>query len=129
MSKMRIYLSAQYGRRAELVSYRDQLQFHGFGVTSRWLGAAQEEGSTEQRQSLAEGDIGDLHDAGTVVVFTEPADSTASRGGRHVEFGLALALSKWIMVVGPRENVFHCLPQVEVFETWPKCLKRLLCLL
>jgi nucleoside 2-deoxyribosyltransferase len=122
---MKIYLSAKYARRVELSSYRDQLRSHDFVVTSRWLGAPEAEISTEQRGCLAEGDWNDLRAADTVIVFTEPVDSTASRGGRHVEFGLALALDKRTMVVGPRENVFHCLPQVEVFETWLKCLKEL----
>jgi hypothetical protein len=32
--------------------------------------------------------------------------------------GLALAWQKRTLVVGWRENVFCCLPQVEFFETW-----------
>jgi hypothetical protein len=39
------------------------------------------------------------------------------RGGRHVEFGLALAWSKHLIVAGPREHVFHWLPQVR----WVDC--------
>jgi hypothetical protein len=36
------------------------------------------------------------------------------KGGRHVEFGLAVAAGKRLVVIGPRENVFHCLPGVSV---------------
>lgn len=46
------------------------------------------------------------------------AAGRASRGGRHVEFGMALALGKRVIVVGPRENVFHLLPEVEVHVNW-----------
>jgi len=50
-----------------------------------------------------------------LLFFSEPPDSHSKRGGRHVEFGLALAWGKRLMIVGPRENVFHCLPQVEQY--------------
>lgn len=46
----------------------------------------------------------------------------ASRGGRHVEFGMAIALGKRAIVVGSQENVFHLLPGVEVYATWEACL-------
>lgn len=45
-----------------------------------------------------------------------------SRGGRHVEFGMALALAKRCIVIGPRENVFHLLPQVEQYDSWEQYL-------
>lgn len=32
---------------------------------------------------------------------------------------MALALGKRAVVVGHRENVFHCLPEVEFFDAWP----------
>ena len=41
----------------------------------------------------------------------------SARGGRHVEFGLALAAGKRLCIVGPRENIFHFLPRVEVFRS------------
>jgi len=45
-----------------------------------------------------------------VITFTETPRSSNSRGGRHVEFGIALGMRKRAVVIGPRENVFHCLP-------------------
>ena len=46
-----------------------------------------------------------------------------NRGGRHVEFGMALARrllsgAPRLIVVGYRENVFHYAPEVEFYETW-----------
>lgn len=49
----------------------------------------------------------------------------ASRGGRHVEYGIALALEKAVIVVGPQENIFHLLPQVEHYPDWPAYLEAL----
>lgn len=60
----------------------------------------------------------DLLTADCVVSFTEAPRSSNSRGGRHVEHGMAVALGKRIVVVGHRENVFHCLPEVEFFQAW-----------
>ena len=44
------------------------------------------------------------------------------RGGWHVEFGLALAQGKHLILVGQPENVFHHLPQVRVIpEVGERC--------
>lgn len=39
------------------------------------------------------------------------------RGGRHVEFGYAMAKGKRLIVVGHRENLFHEHPAVEFFAS------------
>ena len=63
-------------------------------------------------------DVADVYAADAIVAFSEPSNMTgSSRGGRHVEFGLALAWKKMIIVVGPRENVFHTLPVVHRVDT------------
>lgn len=51
-----------------------------------------------------------------MISFTEPPRSGASRGGRHVEYGIALARGVRVIVVGFRENIFHWLPQVEFHQ-------------
>lgn len=50
---------------------------------------------------------------------------TGRRGGRHCEFGYALATRKEILVVGPRENVFYCLEEVRHRESWEEALAQL----
>ncbi len=70
-------------------------------------------------------DAADLAAADCVVSFTEAPRSTSSRGGRHVEFGMALGLRKHCVVIGPRENVFHCLPQVAIFRTLGQFIEQL----
>lgn len=47
----------------------------------------------------------------------------SGRGGRHVEFGLALGLGKRVIVIGHQENLFHHLPQVEFFHGLPAALQ------
>ena len=64
-------------------------------------------------------------DADGTRCFAEQPRETNTRGGRHVEFGLAVADEKRIILVGPRENVFHFLPVVENFRDWA-ALRKLL---
>lgn len=121
---MRIYLASRFGRQHELRGYRDELVAMGHTVTSRWLdeetqaGDTGAEGSVETRRGFAEVDLHDLIAADAVVSFTEAPSAAPARGGRHVEFGVGWALGKVLIVVGHRENVFHCLREVEFAETW-----------
>lgn len=128
---LKIYLAARYSRREELNGYKRDLEQRGHEVTSRWLlGSHQiddaglsDEAHQVERQRFAQEDWEDLQAADVVISFTEAPRSSSSRGGRHVEFGAALALGKICVVVGPRENVFHCLPQVTVVDRWYQILE------
>src|SRR3990167_6344379 len=127
---MIIYLAARYSRREELLSYKADLEAAGHTVPARWLlgehqahdGALEVEAATESMPAVArlfaEEDVEDLRAADLLIAFSEPPRSGNSRGGRHVEFGMALAWGKPIIVVGPAENVFHTLPVVRRWPTW-----------
>lgn len=150
MRKTVIYLAGRYSRRLELCRYRDEI--HGLGssykVRARWLdgghqisdkgvpigdggeelveGGANSMAANVLRSKFAEDDLLDVQGADMVINFTEPPRSLASRGGRHVELGIALGGGmKRILVVGHRENIFHWLPCIEFFTTWQDCLKQL----
>lgn len=113
----RIYLAGPYGRRDELSHYADRLEHFGYTITSTWLRSGEWEAREQvTRASSAVTDYYDLLLSDTLVCFTEPEGSGCSRGGRHVEFGVALAYGKKVVVVGPRENIFHCLPVVAWFD-------------
>jgi len=133
---MKVYLASRYSRRLELCEYRESLQALGIEVTSRWLHGLHEpaetvvtdhgpEASEKDRGRFALEDWEDLMAADCCISFTEPSRTGPTRGGRHVEFGGALAAKKRVIVVGHRENVFHCLPGVEFFESWSDALKML----
>lgn len=74
------------------------------------------------RSKFAQDDWEDVSAADLVINFTEAPRSSANRGGRHVEFGIALARNARVIVVGHRENIFHWLPCVEFFPTWDAAL-------
>jgi hypothetical protein len=143
---MKIYLAARYSRRIELCSYRDHLKKIGFDVQARWLNgdhqlsdqgvpigeAGQnlvENGSLEAaallREKFALDDFEDVKNADIVISFTEESRSVFGRGGRHVEFGIGIALGKQSVIVGHRENIFHHLPWVLFFEDFNEVLQYL----
>lgn len=77
------------------------------------------------RARFALDDWEDVNAAECVISFTEPPRSKPNRGGRHVEYGIALANKARVIVVGHRENIFHWLPQVEFFENWQSAFESL----
>lgn len=143
---MKFYLAARYSRRLELCRYREDLANYGNTVTARWLNgehqidtagkpigedgeALVEDGSTElhasMRQKFAQDDFEDVLEADTLIAFSEEPRSGHSRGGRHVEFGIALGVGIRIIAVGPHENIFFWLPQIQHFETWEEALQHI----
>jgi hypothetical protein len=112
---MRFYFAARFSKRFTLRQFRQQLEALGHIVTSRWLDAS---GEDPEALALCAGeDLVDIVTADAVVNFTEPPRCN-SRGARHCEFGIGLALNKQLIIVGPREHAFHFLPQVECFASW-----------
>ena len=144
-----IYLAGRYERRTELAIYRDQIHNleSGLVVKARWLDGDQqnaglgpalgiegecavESNRTDAeaqaiRETLARHDYEDVQKADLLIAFTEEPSAKASRGGRHVELGLALAWRKHIWVVGPRENIFCHLQNILQYPTWADALRHL----
>lgn len=120
---MQIYLAAKFSRQDEMRTVREQLTNDGHRVTSRWLDEEPYCGPENLipvyiMRRYATYDLEDIEDADAIVCFTEPARTGPTRGGRHVEFGYALALGKLVYAVGDIENVFYSLPNVQRYKTW-----------
>jgi hypothetical protein len=146
-----IYLAARYTRRLELCGYRTDLEARGHRVPARWLlgahqiddkglmlGSAGEQAvedpdgvtldlaeTIKLRERFALDDFEDVCAAELLIAFTELPRAGASRGGRHVELGIALGRAKPTVIIGPRENIFTCLPWVQVWPDWTTFLARL----
>lgn len=128
----KIYLAARYSRNEEMRGIRDVLVGLGFEVTSRWIDLHPDvvgdfeksfdadtlNAEPERCAPLGRHDLDDIDRADWVVSFT---CGTGGKGGRHVEYGYALAKGKLCFVVGPREHVFHTLLERpgSVFPVWP----------
>lgn len=125
---MKIYLASRYSRHAEMQGVRGVLETFNHKITSRWIdchtdvmGNFTESFSQDFLNTnfadcapLGQHDLDDILNSDCVISFT----GSGSKGGRHVEFGYALALGKRLVLVGPRENVFHTLSVVEYHPSW-----------
>lgn len=135
---MRYYFAAMYARHAELTGHAEALEaVDGAQVVSRWHrevtpGLDNSFDSTflaehpAEAWKHAERDPEDLASADAIVSFT----GIGGRGGRHVEHGVALCfVTLWgpgrfrLIVVGPREHVFHCHPATEVYPDFAAFLE------
>lgn len=115
-------MAARFSRRFELQGYRADLARIGHEVTARWIDDRDGADEAADASGCAVRDVQDVEIADGIIAFTE-IPRTPTRGGRHVEFGIAAAEGKRLIAVGPeRENVFYHLPEVEFFEDWPMAL-------
>ncbi len=125
---MKIYLASRYSRIAEMRSVAAVLRDLGHEITSRWILGDHQIRDTElnaaasaKRELFAQEDFDDLVEADCTVSFSEEP-RTPTRGGRHVEFGIALARMQVVVLIGQREHVFHCLPMVRQFDDFASSL-------
>lgn len=118
---MKLYLAAPYAWKPEiriLVDWISRNTQHI--VTSTWMYETYAKDVTlvqmtdADRASIAARDLEEVEGCETLVLFTVPESTPLPRGGRHFESGYALAQGKALWVVGPRENLFHYLPEVRV---------------
>ena len=125
---LKVYLAGPYSMKEEIREFAEQLWRVGVVVTSRWLeeewppDTQLHEVSDTEHAVSAKRDFEDITTANGMIFFSVSPQHPTVRGGRHVEFGLALAMHKWVWVIGPRENIFHYLQSVVHFPTKEECL-------
>lgn len=107
---VKVYLAGPFERGGEIARIGLLLMQRGHVVTARWLVQHEEARDSRELRRQAAADLEDIGAADALVAVTLPG---SPRGGRHVEFGYALALGKRVVILGQPENVFHHLPQVE----------------
>jgi hypothetical protein len=148
---MQIYLAGRYSRRLELCGYRDMIHdLTKHKVKAVWLNGQHQlnlegvpigedgevlienpvvsEVADELRMRFAQDDVNDVKSCDLLIAFTEEPRSEKSgysRGGRHVEMGIALGLRTPVWIVGPRENLFCYLPSVMRYNTIDEAVKTL----
>ena len=121
----------RYSRREELRSYAEAIESAGGVVTAGWIYSDSELADLPAElpaatAASARRDLADVLRADLCISFTEePRSPRPGRGGRHVEFGVALAQGLRLAVVGPEEHLFHGLPEVARFESWTEAFAAL----
>jgi hypothetical protein len=119
---MKFYIAARYGRRDDAKKLAALLIELGHEVTSRWITSEEHINGTKAECALV--DFRDVMMCETLVsIQEEPRGAAGGRGGRHIEFGMALATSKKVIAVGPRETIFHELEQVVHYDNLDQFLQ------
>ncbi len=111
MRRSSVYIAAPYPERSAAIDLMQALSACNVLVTSRWLWEADALCDGDARKDLL-----DVAAADVLVAMNPQAWGEAGTGGRHVEFGYALALGKPIVLIGARTNIFHHLSDVCVVE-------------
>lgn len=126
------YLAGRFERKEDLLHAEAFFANHNIVPGTRWLHMETDMrlSDEEHRKMWALLDVEDVRNADFLIAFSEDltemdGDAPGSdrvtededgelwvpaiwaRGGRHVEFGIALANGLDIVVIGPMENLFH----------------------
>ncbi len=102
-------------RRPELLVARERLEAAGLKVTSRWLDGL------GQIENIAQASREDIEQSDVYILL---GDERGDSGHRHVEFGIAMALGKPIIVVAPEaENIWQRQLGVTVVPEWEGAYK------
>lgn len=117
---IKIYVAAKWGRREDAASTARDLRAAGFLIVSSWHDGPEDwEGvpTPEQMRTIAVKDYVEVTTCDIVLSLTEEPGALQKYGSRHVEFGMGYALGKVCILLGPRELMFHHLPEVRRFDT------------
>lgn len=112
-----IYIAAPWANREIAKGVRVELVSLGHLVTSRWLDVPDTGQLPSDRELClreAKTDVEDIALADTLLVLTDPRPIGV---GHHVEFGIALAAGKRIILAGPVKSVFHHMADA-IYADW-----------
>jgi hypothetical protein len=122
---MRIYLAGSAAARYRVAIYAADLENLGHRVTSRWHRRSDPHTDsvlyTSQPNRVAElarEDFRGMLEAHVLLAFTETPINPLRSGGGGVELGIALALDKPVVVIGPLDSRWLYLGE-PAFDVWP----------
>lgn len=110
---MKIYIAASSVEHARALAKK--LTAAGHEVTSSWIKTGFTPRGSHQDVERAQEAKRDLMDVTAADALVLLSDEENVPGGKHVEFGYAIALGKKVYVIGRRENIFHWHSWVTVF--------------
>lgn len=112
---MKIYIAASAPNVEKAREVASLLRSWGYEPTSTWHDAGdvgyEQHGAKEHEieipESMADKALLDEEHVRAADVLVIITGDTLTRGGRHAECGMAIALGKRVYLLGPREQVFH----------------------
>lgn len=125
---MNVYLASQYSQKHQTRQCATDLRNAGIDCVSVWLNEPHDAASRlvhlheNLKVQYAEQDIADILRADIFVVFSVSEDTSIVRGGMVFETGFAYGQGKPVIVCGPKQCIFHWLPDITQVETWSECL-------
>jgi nucleoside 2-deoxyribosyltransferase len=128
---LKVYVAARYGRKEEARKISTALESYGFHVVSTWTkeeyppSITLDELNPETLREIANKDIEEIRSCDALVLLSDGQKTGVPRGGKHVEFGIAMALRKKIYVLGEAENIFQYTESASVVQDFDILLARL----
>lgn len=119
-----VYLASRYSLKDEMKAHAEELGDYGINVTSRWLAEPHalntklSDITPELSREYALLDLEDIINSDTIIFFSEDPNNQPPRGGRHFEAGVAFANGLRMVAIGPKENIFHFLPQFTHYNSF-----------
>jgi nucleoside 2-deoxyribosyltransferase len=113
-----VYIAAPFPLRNHGTLARSGLLSMGLISTAHWLDVEKEEWNDE----WARIDLADIDRATVFLLINPPEWRQEGTGGRHVEFGYAVARHKDIVIWGERTNLFHSLSHIQVAGDLPSAI-------
>jgi nucleoside 2-deoxyribosyltransferase len=107
-----VYVAAKYERQSEAKLLTMLLQAAGARIMSTWVDEPLAPDVSEWTD-YAKKDVNEIQNSSVLIVLTNQEGRRSTTGGHHWETGYAYALGKRIVLIGPKENVFHYLPGME----------------
>lgn len=106
---MKIYLAAQFKEQPLMRQWEVKLKAAGHKVTSRWLYHTEEDlkNNPNEAYNKANIDLCDIDISDCMISHTLNRGDLFTGGGRHIEYGYAMAKGKKLINVGGSESVFH----------------------
>lgn len=109
---IQVYLCAPFREQDRARAIANVLRLNKIAICSRWI-TSTEADTPESWEKCAQGDLDDVRKAHILMAINPESWREKGTGGRHVEFGYALAMQIPILLYGERTNAFHYLAQVE----------------
>ncbi len=103
-----IYIAAPFTARERARELKDMVEAAGHVSTASWIPSHLSDYdnlSATQLLTEAKHDALGVRRSDIIVLINNEGPSTS--GGMHVEFGLALAYGKGVIIVGEKTNLFH----------------------